>query len=399
MTRRLLLAVLVLVLAACSGQGGGGGEHPHPAAKPTVNAAKTKAAELRAGLTLLLHEHSNLTAYAVQAGVANGFTSPQFEQAAKVLDQNGRQLADEIQAVGGRSPAREFYAHWHDHVNDLMLYAKGVATDNAKEANDAEDGLSITTGALAGFFDEFTAGKYGKTAAEGDLGDHEKLLTTAIDSIVKKQPSAPGDILTAAREVDRIAFPLAWHTSQAHPTRVPGDPRSRGSTVRATFTGLLAQHVAQVGVYAHEATVAGLGSARAKAATAALDDNTKAIVHEFHSVFGEQAAKPFEKQWRRYVGLVINYVKGSVRHDKGATATARQDLTNEAKRLGEAVETATSGAVPASSVTEKLQKGFATLETAVDAIAAKSPSASDKLQAAQSWTAPVGEAFGVAAGR
>jgi hypothetical protein len=124
----------------------------------------------------------------------------------------------------------------------------------------------------------------------------------------------------------------------------------------------------------------GPSSANTKQALAALDQNTQGLGAAIGSEYGAAAQKQFLKLWRAHIGYFVNYTLGVAGHNKKMVATAQKDLAGYTKQFSAFVSGATK--LPASAVAADLKGHVTTLETAINAIVAKSPSAGTKLQMA-----------------
>jgi hypothetical protein len=118
----------------------------------------------------------------------------------------------------------------------------------------------------------------------------------------------------------------------------------------------------------------------AKAALAALDQNTQGLGKAIDSVYGASAQAEFLKLWRAHIGYFVNYTLGVAGKDQAKVATAKKDLAGYIAQFSTFIAGATK--LPTSAVAADLQGHVSTLETAINAIVAKSPDAGRKIEMA-----------------
>ena len=402
------LAALALAAAACGSSGtaaSGGGSHssspgssmssmPSPSGSAGATTT-TAAAELYAGLDQLLAEHVDLTANVVQTAITRGPSSAQTKAALAALDQNTQGLGRAIGSVYGPAAQAQFLKLWRAHIGYFVNYTLGVATGNhAKVATAKKD--------LAGYISQFSvfiagATKLPRSAVAADLQGHVSTLETAIDAIVAKSPDAGRKIEMAAMHMAGTAEVLAKGIASSK--GISGDVAGAGSSLRAGLTGLLVQHVAATAFVVQTAVAAGgdLSKPEVKGAIAALSDNTDQLGTAIGSVYGPAAQAQFLKLWRAHIGYFVNYTLGVATGNHAKVATAKKDLTGYISQFSVFIAGATK--LPRSAVAADLQGHVSTLETAINAIVAKSPDASAALLAAENHMAGTGAvlAQGIAA--
>jgi hypothetical protein len=148
----------------------------------------------------------------------------------------------------------------------------------------------------------------------------------------------------------------------------------------ASLDQLLTEHVDLTANVVQTAITKGPSSAATKAALAALDQNTQGLGKAFGSVYGTAAQQKFLKLWRAHIGFFVNYTLGVAGHDHAKVEMAQKDLNGYITQFAAFVSGATM--LPKSAVAADLKGHVTTLETAINAIVAKSPSAGHKIEMA-----------------
>jgi hypothetical protein len=153
---------------------------------------ETAAAALRAGLTGLLRQHVDITAFAVQDLVAKGsLDDARVKGSLAALNDNTNALGDAIGSLYGDAAKAQFLKTRNDHIGFFVTYIKGDLThDEAlkKQANKQLDGYRATFGA---FIEGATNKALPADAVAQELVGHIQTLEAAIDAIVAKSPKAP----------------------------------------------------------------------------------------------------------------------------------------------------------------------------------------------------------------
>ena len=152
------------------------------------------------------------------------------------------------------------------------------------------------------------------------------------------------------------------------------------ATLYAGLDELLTEHVDLTANVVQTAVTTSPSSAATKAALAALDQNTVALGQAFGSVYGAGAQQQFLKLWRAHIGFFVNYTVGTATHDTAMVAAAKHDLAGYITQFGAFVSGATK--LPKAAVAADLQGHVTTLETAINAIVAKSPDAGQAVEMA-----------------
>ena len=176
-----------------------------------------------------------------------------------------------------------------------------------------------------------------------------------------------------------------------------GVTNTAAAQLYAGLEQLLREHVDLTANVVQTAITRGPSSAQTKAALAALDQNTQGLGRAIGSVYGSAAQAQFLKLWRAHIGYFVNYTLGVATGDQAKVATAKKDLAGYISQFSVFIAGATK--LPKTAVAADLQGHVSTLETAINAIVAKSPEASAALLAAENHMAGTGAvlAQGIAA--
>jgi DNA-binding transcriptional regulator YdaS (Cro superfamily) len=153
---------------------------------------------------------------------------------------------------------------------------------------------------------------------------------------------------------------------------------SGASQLRSGLTSLLQEHVYLAGI----TTGTALAGQDYKPAAAALDANTQGLQDAIASVYGDAGGKQFGDLWRKHIGFFVDYTTGKATNDQAKMAKAKADLDGYRADFGAFIESATKGGLPKQAVADELKPHVETLLAAIDAQAAKSPDAVEKLKMA-----------------
>ena len=345
---------------------------PAAAADATV----TPAATLRAGLTTLFRAHVNLTGFVVQEAVNTGLTSKSTAAAEAALDGNTVALGKAIGSLYGAPAQAAFLKMWRAHIGYFVTYTEGLATNNKTMVAKGKAELAGYQASFGKFLG--TATGLPAAAVSADLAGHVTTLESAIQAIVTKSPTASGKLDMAAMHMDGTADVLAGGIAKQK--KLAGAVDGPGSALRAGLTGLLQQHVADTVTVVTTAVGTSLTSPATVAAVKTLDGNTVALGKAIGSVYGPAAQAAFLKMWRAHIGYFVTYTKGMATGNKAMVATAKKELAGYQASFGKFLGGATG--LPAAAVSADLQGHVTTLEAAIDAIVAKSPTAGAKVSMA-----------------
>ncbi|MBW3669396.1 MAG: hypothetical protein KY443_09320 [Actinobacteria bacterium] len=171
-------------------------------------------------------------------------------------------------------------------------------------------------------------------------------------------------------------------TAAAQPANSGGRGENATSTaaadLRVGLTGLLQEHVYLAGI----TTGTALSGGDFKPAAAALEKNTQGLQDAVASVYGEAGGRQFGELWRKHIGFFVDYTTGKATNNQAMVEKARADLDGYRADFGAFLESATKGGLPKQAVAEELKPHVQSLFAAIDAQAAKDPSAVEKLRTA-----------------
>jgi hypothetical protein len=175
------------------------------------------------------------------------------------------------------------------------------------------------------------------------------------------------------------ASPSAMHSMPASPA--PGAvTNTAAAQLYAGLDQLLREHVNLTANVVEMAVTKGPSSTATKQALATLDQNTKGLGAAIGSVYGSAAQAQFLKLWRAHIGYFVNYTLGVATHNRAKVAIANKDLAGYTTQFSQFIAGATK--LPASAVAADLKGHVTTLESAINAIVTKSPSAGRKIEMA-----------------
>jgi hypothetical protein len=379
-------AAIAMSAAACGSNSSGGGTATADSAgtqsASSVDATATQASELRAGLDTLFREHVNLTGFTVQTAAISGIGSTQTAAALKTLDANTVALADAVGSLYGPAARDAFLKMWRAHIGFFVNYTKGLASHDKHLVSQAQS-------QLAGYKRDFATFLAGATqipanAIATELQGHIQTLESAIKAILTRSKTAGAKLEMAAEHMDGTAQALA--SGIAKEKGLTGNADGDAAGLRAALTGLLIQHVAQTGAVIQSLVATGsLSSPQTTGAISALDQNTVDLGKAIGSLYGGDAQQAFLKMWRAHIGFFVTYTEGIAGNDAAKVRQAKHQLAGYQKQFGDFLGSATE--LPGSAVSADLQGHVQTLEAAIKAILAKSPSASTKIAMAESHMA------------
>jgi hypothetical protein len=159
---------------------------------------------------------------------------------------------------------------------------------------------------------------------------------------------------------------------------------SPASTLRATLTAGLQEHVYLAGIAISSAVGAGgnMQDPAVMSAVQTLDGNSVALSEAIGSVYGDEAASQFLALWRTHIGFFVDYTLGKATGDQAKADEAKSKLDGYRTEFGAFIDSASDGKLPSDAVAAELGTHVNSLIAAIDAVVAKSPDAFPKLQAA-----------------
>ena len=169
-------------------------------------------------------------------------------------------------------------------------------------------------------------------------------------------------------------------SGMASPSPAMSSTNTAAAQLYAGLDQLLTEHVDLTANVVQTAITKGPASANTKTALAALGQNTDSLGAAIGSVYGTAAQQQFLKLWRAHIGFFVNYTLGVAGHNTAMVKTAKKDLAGYISQFSAFIAGATK--LPASAVAADLQGHVSTLETAINAIAGKSPSAGKDIEMA-----------------
>ncbi|MEO7349659.1 MAG: hypothetical protein ABIW32_07370 [Terrimesophilobacter sp.] len=148
---------------------------------------------------------------------------------------------------------------------------------------------------------------------------------------------------------------------------------SDGSTLRATLTALLYDHVYLAAAAIDQALADGgdLTTADVGAAVATLDENTVEIAALIGSAYPD-AEQPFLDSWRSHIPFFVNYTIAKATGDQAGVDQAMKDLGGYAVSFGQLIHSVVPE-LPAAAVEAELGMHAASLIKAIDANIAGDP--------------------------
>jgi len=121
-----------------------------------------------------------------------------------------------------------------------------------------------------------------------------------------------------------------------------------------TLTSMLDSHVYLAAVTLEQAVLHGMKSPQVKAASAELDENSKALADAVTSIYGDAAGKQFLDLWRKHIGFFVDFTVAQLEKDKAAANKAVKNLDGYRQDFGALIESATEGALTKDAVAEAL---------------------------------------------
>ncbi|MGV8913392.1 MAG: hypothetical protein ACOH14_12335 [Rhodoglobus sp.] len=148
---------------------------------------------------------------------------------------------------------------------------------------------------------------------------------------------------------------------------------SDGSTLRATLTALLADHVYLAGAAIDQALADGgdLTTADVAGAVETLDSNSVEIAALVGSAYPD-AEQPFLDSWRSHIPFFVNYAVAKATGDEAGIEQAMSDLGGYAVSFGQLINSVVPE-LPAEAVQAELEMHATSLVAAIDANIAGDP--------------------------
>ena len=141
------------------------------------------------------------------------------------------------------------------------------------------------------------------------------------------------------------------------------------STLRATLTSLLQEHVYLAGVALETALDAGADDPATQAALDVLDENSVALADTVATVPGVDSPDDFLQLWRDHIGYFVDYTVGRAEDDQDAMDQALADLEGYQEASGAFFEEITEGELPADEVFAELETHVSEVTAVIDTLA------------------------------
>ncbi len=176
---------------------------------------------------------------------------------------------------------------------------------------------------------------------------------------------------------------------------------SDGSTLRATLTALLSDHVYLAAAAIDQALADGgdLTTADVGAAVATLDKNSVEIAALVGTAYPD-AEQPFLDSWRSHIPFFVNYAVAKATKDQAGVDKAMADLGGYAVSFGQLINSVVPE-LPAEAVQAELEMHATSLVKAIDADIAGDPAYFELLKEAAGHMSMTAQALagGIAANK
>jgi hypothetical protein len=146
---------------------------------------------LRSQLGKLLAAHAVLVTDVTRAAIAN---TPDFDAAARGIDDNTRALASAIDTLFGAAAAREFQSLWAQHVEQLVGYGVATAAKDAGRQEQARAALREFERRMATFLHAATGNRMSTANLAAALAAHDELLLRHADTYAARDYATAHDI-------------------------------------------------------------------------------------------------------------------------------------------------------------------------------------------------------------
>ena len=189
---------------------------------------------LRSQLGKLLAEHAVLVQDVNRAAVTN---SPDFDAAAKMVNENTRALASAIDTLFGAPAAKSFQALWADHVEQLVAYGAATAAKDSARQDQARTALREFERQMATFLAAATGGRMGEGDLSAALLAHDQMLLRHADAYGAKDYATAHDL---AHETYDHMFEVARQLADAFGATVASRlPRGGPQTGQGGLAGIV----------------------------------------------------------------------------------------------------------------------------------------------------------------
>ncbi len=146
---------------------------------------------LRSALAQQLGEHVALAVGALRAGATN---SPDFDAAAAALNGNTADLTASVGTLFGEQAGAEFMTLWADHIDHLVTYTAGVATQDEGKRSAAQAALRDVERRLSEYLATAAGDRLGALTLAQALLAHDDMLVRQVDAFVAKDYPQANDL-------------------------------------------------------------------------------------------------------------------------------------------------------------------------------------------------------------
>jgi hypothetical protein len=296
---------------------------PSTGASESPTMTDSAAADLRAGLNVLLGEHLVLASKATDAAL--GGRTDEFNAYGALLNTNGTDIGAMIGAAYGDAAKDQFNEIWSAHNGFFVDYTTGVATkDKAKMDKAVNDLTTIYVPQFSKFIADATG--LPMDAVTSLTTEHVLQTKAIVDAQAKGDwKAAYAAIRKAYAHMQMIGDAIAPAIAAKHPDKFAGDPSTKAVDLRVALNQLLQEHL----YLASFATDAALGGRNTEFAAAgdALNTNGTDIGAAIGSLYGDAAKDQFNEIWSAHNGFFVDYTTGVATKDKAKMDKAVQDLT------------------------------------------------------------------------
>jgi hypothetical protein len=146
---------------------------------------------LRSQLGKLLAEHAILVPDVTRAAVTN---TPDFDAAARSINDNTRALVSAIDTLFGTAAAKDFQSLWAQHVEQLVGYGAAAAAKDAGRQDRARAALRDFEARMATFLHAATGNRMSSADLAAALSAHDQLLLRHADAYAARDYATAHDI-------------------------------------------------------------------------------------------------------------------------------------------------------------------------------------------------------------
>jgi hypothetical protein len=309
----LVVVVAAVALLGCTASNGPSASATRLASPSptTLNAAETKAADLRTHLDLLLGEQVIAIAKASSAGSR----PDEFASYLHLLTSNGTDLTELVRSALGDTAASGFDPIWTMQNDSFVNYTIGLVTHNKTMSDNARS--SLITRFVPKFSQFFNVATGIPLAQISELATQHVLQTRALldGQFAQNYPRTYSELRIAYAQASRIGDALAPRIALKFPDKFPGNANSEAVDLRVSLNSLL-QENAYLATMTTSAATGGRVAEQA-AAAGALAGTVGELGTLFAKLFGTSIGTRSEQVWAAGNAATVDYAEAS-------TATAKQ---------------------------------------------------------------------------